>query len=255
MNRLYGRFLLKVDDSLSVIITEEEAKIYEEVYGKAQWSDELTDNLKRYEFKGPLEPYLLRQQFRTRVDWGTLVTARSRLFMNKIKRIPNIDLYYTDTDSFFLPREQLPLVQQYIDPFEWGHWKVVKYYQEVIFLGQKNYITKDENGVIEGHGPSAGLGGEDIWNYYKNALNRNFTDLYHRTRTNDFYRQGLYITSQETFETISTKYDIRQKVWQGDLWVDTKPLEINTPYIPPAKRGPKGKKESPPPRPRKKKKD
>ena len=72
---------------------------------------------------------------------ASAVTAYSRVYMSQIKNDPNINLYYSDTDSAFTDKPLDPsLVGSKIEQFKLEH-----HLKEGVFLGAKIYaaITSD----------------------------------------------------------------------------------------------------------------
>jgi hypothetical protein len=73
------------------------------------------------------------------------ITAYSRIFMSYFKNNPNINLYYTDTDSIYTDSK---IESVHIDAKVLGKLKLENICEKAIFLAPKMYCLKTIDGEI-----------------------------------------------------------------------------------------------------------
>jgi len=138
MNSLYGRFGMKDIQTLSIFVDKDQLK---------QQGNELVTSIKLDDNLFFIEAIVDdSKQFEINVGIASIITAYSRVHMQKIKKFcldNGIIIYYFDTDSIFTNK---PLPDWMISN-KLGDLKLEYIFDEVVFLGPKIYagITTDGN--------------------------------------------------------------------------------------------------------------
>jgi hypothetical protein len=79
------------------------------------------------------------------VGIAAAITAYSRVYMSQFKNNPNINLYYTDTDSIYTDSK---IDSSFIDGKALGKLKLENVCEKAIFLAPKLYFLKTIDGKI-----------------------------------------------------------------------------------------------------------
>lgn len=242
LNSLYGRFGMKTDMLKSKIIENSSIKSYVSIYDVANISTFNTKSLINYK-ETPTQKKvhaLLNENCIDAKQYQDLskqlnsfnessaphvasaITAFARIFMDKFKRDPNLDVYYSDTDSIFCKN---PLPSNLISDTELGKFKLENTIKEGIFLLPKVYMLKTVNNetIIKCKGLDNRLLTDlDIYDIYFNSTNfiKKFVSYFRR----DF--RNFIISKQQYNISISSKLLKRNKIIENGKWVDTKPLNI-----------------------------
>ncbi len=242
MNSLYGKFGMKLDTTESKLINLEEIKEYVSIYDVKNLSILNSKALITMEKEPIIDKLnsLLVNQFITIDDYlkfknikpnfnnnsavqiASAITAYARIEIDKFKRDPNLDVYYSDTDSIFC---QNAISSKYISDTELGKLKLENRIKEAIFLCPKVYMVKNFNDetIIKCKGlNNQKLTDEDIYSVYFNSTNsiKKFVSNFIR----DF--RTLTIFKKEKKFEISTVLNKRKKIIINGKWVDTNPLKI-----------------------------
>jgi len=112
-----------------------------------------------------------KEDLNTSVGIAAAITAYSRIHMSQFKNNPNINLYYTDTDSIYTDSD---VDESLIDAKTLGKLKIEYICKKAIFLAAKLYcLEKEDNNIIT---KVKGLKDTTTLNYndFDNLLNKNF---------------------------------------------------------------------------------
>jgi hypothetical protein len=158
----------------------------------------------------------------TAVHIAAAITAHARIIMHEYKCTPNIDIYYSDTDSIFC-KHKLP--DKLVSNTELGKFKLKYDVKHGIFISPKLYyicdINKKEYFIGKG--------------ITKENLNLNFyEDMYKKKNItllikNLFFRdlKNFSIKSITESHNITGRFEKRKKIFdKRGAWVDTTPLII-----------------------------
>jgi DNA polymerase elongation subunit (family B) len=143
LNSLYGRF--GMDDNFDNINI-----IHKDYYPdfENKFIDQITDKIE-------LDDYILifyrasdglieeQREHNVSVGIAAAITAYSRIHMSQFKNNPNINLYYTDTDSIYTDSD---LDDYLLNNKKLGKLKLEYICEKAIFLGPKLYCLLIENG-------------------------------------------------------------------------------------------------------------
>jgi len=158
------------------------------------------------------------------ISTSAAITSYSRIFMSKIKLDilrNNGEIYYTDTDSIVT---NVPLSDDLVGD-KLGQFKLEHKVKEAYFISSKTYclILDDNSCKIKVKGA------------YKTSLTIiDFMSMYlgidveakkRNTITN--YEKGSVSIRDKEIHLSSNSYKKRDKVYIGNIWVDTKPLVHN----------------------------
>nr|YP_009504235.1 hypothetical protein [Lactifluus hygrophoroides]AWX52960.1 hypothetical protein [Lactifluus hygrophoroides] len=139
LNSLYGRFGMNEISIRYEILSKEEFKETSEnlILDFIEFEDHVLVGLKFEENE---------DSSNISIGIAAAITAYSRIFMSKFKNNPNINLYYTDTDSIYT---DLKLDESFIDQKLLGKLKLEYFCEEAVFLAPKIYCLKTEKGLIK----------------------------------------------------------------------------------------------------------
>lgn len=156
------------------------------------------------------------------VQIASAITAYARIYIDRFKRDPSLDVYYSDTDSIFC---QNPLAADLISNTELGKFKLENRINEAIFLLPKVYMLKtvDDKTIIKCKGLNNQLlTDKDIYNIFFNSENiiKKFVSHFRR----DFKK--FTISKQQYDIRITSNLLKRNKVIKDGKWVDTSPLKV-----------------------------
>lgn len=234
MNSLYGRFGIKVyDNNTKILNREEELKVILDNDLQKNFIQVLTDDLSMITYKNnKIRKDLLLKQFKSRVDWASIITAEGRLQMQKIKDLVNV--YYMDTDSIVIDKKDLYKLTNLIDSNKLGYLKLEGEYNEGIFIAPKVYLLKKDNEYtikIKGiNNNDITVSPEEIKNLFQtklkkdqNKVNMNIKKVLNFIRD----RSNYSIYSDVNDLKLTFDYDKREKIYKKDIWVDTRPLDLN----------------------------
>lgn len=242
MNSLYGKFGMKLNITESKLINNEEIKEYISIYDVKNIStfgekslitiekepvleklDALFANqnlsFKRYE---SLRKLKVNVNENSAVHIASAITAYGRIEIDKFKRDPALDVYYSDTDSIFC---KYPISSEFLSNTELGKFKLENEVQEAIFLCPKVYMIKNSKGetIIKCKGLSSQfLDEKDIYNIFNDSTN--FIKKFVSNFVRSFKHLAVFKTDRKM--EISTKLTKRIKVIKNGKWVDTKPLKV-----------------------------
>jgi DNA polymerase elongation subunit (family B) len=143
MNSLYGRF--GMDDNFEDINV-----IHKDFYGdfENKFIDQISEKIEVDDyiivFIKPSEGLIEDQgEHNVSVGIASAITAYSRIHMSQFKNNPNINLFYTDTDSIYTDSD---IDQNLINSKILGLLKLENVCEKAIFLGPKLYALLTENG-------------------------------------------------------------------------------------------------------------
>jgi hypothetical protein len=168
MNSLYGRFGMNNNfDNIEVIhkdyLADFENKYIDYISEKIELDDYIII------FYNP--PNDIDTDYKTSVGIAAATTAYSRVHMTQFKNNPNINLYYTDTDSIYTDSD---IDESFIDNKTLGKLKLENICKRAIFLAAKLYFLETESGKniikVKGLKDTSSLN----YNDFKNLLNKNF---------------------------------------------------------------------------------
>lgn len=155
------------------------------------------------------------------------VTAYGRIHMNKIKLDilkSGGSIYYSDTDSIVTDKK---LPDYMVDSKEIGKLKLEYEVKEGIFISGKTYwlTSQDELIVNKAKGiNSSSLSYED----YTNLLqNKNVYTATKKQSKIDWSVGHVVIEEKDNITINSDSYTKRAKIYNDEVWVDTKPVFIN----------------------------
>ena len=147
LNTLYGRFGLSPEQLTYEVVDEN--KINERI--KELGLDNV-QNIISFENKSILSYSSSFSKLPLmNVGIAAAISANARVFMSQFKNNPNIDLLYTDTDSYFTLK---PLPEYIIDNKKLGFFKIVHTFKEFVALAPKVYggIDIQENEIVKTKG-------------------------------------------------------------------------------------------------------
>lgn len=232
---LYGRFGIKLDDDIinlydynevKTINNPKEIKEFEE-YTLVKYSPDT------------INKELNNKILKPRIDWASIVSAESRILINKIKRI--IDIYYSDTDSIYIDKKDLEKIKEYISQTELGKFKIEREYKYIIFIALKTYIGKtiENKWIFKAKSMNIQeLESKSVYindYFYKewfikilNKLNYNSNNsikiIIKRSFNKDIKTFSIFVRNQEIIYELN--YDKRKKIYKKCIWIETKPLVI-----------------------------
>jgi hypothetical protein len=163
MNSLYGRFGMEPVIESSLIINDDEIDNYIDEHT-------ITDITKLDNNKSLINLYkdedkqnlLLNSHSKDNINisFASAITAYARIEMTKFKNNPDINLYYSDTDSVYVDK---PLHPVFIGK-EIGELKLENQFKEAIFLAPKVYsgILEDNSEITKVKGFTKKLTYSDI---------------------------------------------------------------------------------------------
>lgn len=159
---------------------------------------------------------------------ASAVTSYARISINKAK-LDIIDrggnIYYSDTDSIVTnTRLDSSLVGTKLGQFKLEH--IIK---EAYFISSKTYLIIDmfSNIIIKAKGVSKNskLNKNDFINLYKGQkLTTGRTESYKN------FSEGYVNLNIKNIILNGDAYTKRSKIYDGDKWIDTKPLSVNKEY-------------------------
>ena len=159
------------------------------------------------------------------VHVASAITAYARIEIDKYKRMPNIELYYSDTDSIFCQNAlKAELVGEKL-----GLMKLEGLVKHGIFISPKCYYIEysNEKELLKFKGiQSSNISVEDYISLYKEIPVK-------KTIKNIFYRniKSFEIQVKTTNYTFTGKLLKRLKEYSNDVWTNTIPYQINTTNI------------------------
>ncbi len=242
MNSLYGKFGMKLNTTESKLIDNKEVNEYVSIYDVKNISTFGEKSLITIE-KDPvlekLDALLANQNLsfqkyenlrklkinindNSAVHIASAITAYGRIEIDKFKRDPTLDVYYSDTDSIFC---KYPISSEYISNTELGKFKLENEIVEAIFLCPKVYMIKNskEETIIKCKGlNSQFLSEKDIYDIFYDSTN--FIQKYVSNFVRNFKHLTIFKTEKKM--EISTKLTKRIKVVENNKWIDTKPLKV-----------------------------
>jgi hypothetical protein len=152
------------------------------------------------------------------------ITAYARIHMSQFKNNPNINLYYTDTDSIYTDSD---VDDNYIDNKKLGKLKLENICNKAIFLAPKVYYLETEGGKIiykvKGLSHNILLEENDFENLlFKDALVKKSQTKWFRNLS-----EG-HITIVEQIYTLTVTDNKRQLIYNvNNKFIETKPYIID----------------------------
>ena len=137
-NSLYGKFGMRHERCELFVPSNDDETLgaipwgdYETVNGKSLWVRTVDDN-----------------DIRSKVEWAAFITAGARLaLLDIIYRIGPKHVIYCDTDSITCDVEFPP---EFIDPIEYGQWKLEKSWSEFRAIAPKVYVGRYDKDSVNG---------------------------------------------------------------------------------------------------------
>ncbi len=153
------------------------------------------------------------------------VTAYGRIHINKLKKdilSQKGNIYYSDTDSIVTDIE---LSKDLVDEKAIGKLKLEHKVHRGYFISGKTYCLRLDNGkvIIKSKGMISSELSEDD---FINLLNGNTIERLKTMSYKKFYK-GSVIIDEVPVDLSGDSYEKRQKLYNCDLWTDTKPLIID----------------------------
>jgi len=235
LNSLYGRLGMKNELNKTVVIPTEDAIKIHLAYPVID-NFPLSDQLEYIRYNSEPDKELCNQsgidylklllkndndtpEINSAPGVAAAITAYSRMYMNKLKNIPNNECFYSDTDSIVLEK---PLENYEINN-KIGNLKLeYPKINEALFISPKLYLLELDDGklIAKGRGYSGSL---CKWDYMQ---------LYNEdciTVIDKRWKQRLNIntiTEKEFKINISPQFNKRVKLISQGKWVDTQPLRV-----------------------------
>lgn len=156
---------------------------------------------------------------------ASAVTAYSRIFMNKIKLdilSKGGKIYYTDTDSIVTDIK----LDNSLVGIKLGQFKLEHEIEEAYFISTKTYCIRNNKGKViikSKTADSSKLSFEDFENLY---LGKNVETIRNES-IRDFTKGSVMINKPKKIKLNANVYNKRTKVFENNLWVDTKPIYNN----------------------------
>lgn len=235
MNSLYGRFGIKVYDNntkilngvdVEKLINNDSIDILDLNYLNNTDSVMINyiDNNARYD--------ILLKKFKSRVDWASIITAEARILMQTLK--DKVDIYYMDTDSIIIAKNDLYKIKDLLDQDKLGYLKIESEWDYGIFIAPKVYILKKNDQfkiTIKGiKQEELKINNEDLLSLFEKKLKLDTSTVsISFKRILNFIRNltKLSITSNEVNLKLTLDYNKREKIYIKNKWVDTAPLHVN----------------------------
>lgn len=219
LNSLYGRFGMgEINVSYEVISKNELKQINAENIVDLIEFDELV-------LIG-LKSEVIEDNSNISVGVAAAITAYSRIHMSQFKNNPNINLFYTDTDSIYTDSELDP---SFIDSKILGKLKLEYTVDEAVFLGPKSYCLKLNNDktIVKVKGLK---NVEDLAiNDFKDLLTKNYyIDKSHEKWFRDLERGK--ITIKEQLYRLQKVENKRIYVYSNNKLSSTTAIYLNNPF-------------------------
>jgi DNA polymerase type B, organellar and viral len=223
LNSLYGRF--GMDDNFPNIdiipkdyYPDFENKFFDNIIETIDLGD---FKLIKYE---AIEEVVNDNTHNISISIAAAITAYSRIHMSQFKNNPDINLYYTDTDSIYTDSD---IDSSFIHEKQLGKLKVENISEDVIFLGPKMYclntIDQGFKFKIKGLKSTAKLSLRD----FKNLLFKNFKIEKSHTKWYRNLDQGK-ITLLEQVYTIKTTENKRKLIYDNNAkLIGTKAFKLD----------------------------
>lgn len=223
MNSLYGRFGMNPILDNHIIIDDEELEDYideYEVNNIIQFNNKklLISYIDKTALNKKLLKFAKKNVPNVSVAIASAITANSRIFMSQFKNIPNLKIYYTDTDSLFTNK---PLNKIFIGK-ELGKFKLENIFNDAVFLGPKVYggITDTGIEIVKIKGYKNLIEFKEL----KSLLNKSNTDLL--LNHEKWYKniEHSNITIKEQIYTLTATENKRELIYNNNKLVATKPF-------------------------------
>lgn len=224
MNSLYGRFGMEPIIETSLIINDDEVESLID-------DNTITDIIKLNDNKSLINLYsdsdkdLLNfsalSKDNINISFASAITAYARIEMSKFKNNPEINLYYSDTDSIYVDK---PLHPVFVGQ-EIGELKLENKFKEAVFLAPKVYAgqLEDDSEIVKVKGFTEKLSLEQI----KSLLIKDSKlELYHDKWFRNFEDSSIEIKNQ-MYTLVSTE-NKRKLVYVENKLIDTTPFIINS---------------------------
>lgn len=232
---LYGRFGIKLDDDIINLYDYNEVKKINNPKEIKEFNDyalvKYTPDLIDIELNNKI--------LKPRIDWASIVSAESRILINKIKR--KIDIYYSDTDSIYIDKKDLSKISEYISKTELGKFKIEREYKYIIFIALKTYIgkTTEKKWIFKAKGipiqelelKTGYLNDYFYKEWFKIISNKlkynnkyNIKVIMKKSFNKELKTFSIFERNQEIM--FEFNYDKRKKIYKKCIWMETKPLVI-----------------------------
>jgi len=224
LNSLYGRF--GMDDNFTNIevvhrdyFADFENKFIDQIEEKVYLGDHILVFLNKLEKLKPED----QSTHNVSIGIAAAITAYSRMHMSQFKNNPNINLYYTDTDSIYTDSEIDPSL---IDNKILGKLKLENTCEKAIFLSPKVYCLINDNKEfiykVKGLKHEVDLTFKD----FENLLVKDFIIEKTQTKWSKNLTEGKINLLNELY-TLKTTDNKRQLVYKNNKLVETKSYRIN----------------------------
>lgn len=214
LNSLYGRFGMK--EKVTNIIAPSFPNTYD--------FNDLVSRVEGFSNNMTLFGIKNEKDHLSTVQIASAISSYGRIEIDKIKRLPGVNLYYSDTDSIVTDTELDPY---FVHQTEIGKLKLVYKIEKALFLAPKFYyiLTKSDEKkcILKSKGIKEGLVSVEDMDF-----------LYNNTELSIDIIQDNFNDKSCTFEStqteMKTKYTLwardlkRVKVFKNGLWVDTLPF-------------------------------
>jgi DNA polymerase elongation subunit (family B) len=143
LNSLYGRFGMDDNFTEVSIIHKDFFPDFENKFFDNIINVENIDEYKLIQYKNDSISENPDITHNISIGIAAAITAYSRIHMSQFKNNPNINLYYTDTDSVYVDK---PLHEELVDSKTLGLLKLENICSKAIFLAPKVYCLLTEEG-------------------------------------------------------------------------------------------------------------
>jgi hypothetical protein len=217
MNSLYGRFAMKPIYTDQVFINKKQLTKLIEKYEVIDLIDLKDDNF----FCSFINPKNLDKELKISIGIASAVTAYARVYMSHFKNNPNINLYYTDTDSIFIDSD---LDKIFLNN-EIGNFKLEYTFKEVVFLGPKIYAGITENNKyiskIKGYKNPRDISFDELKSL---LIKENKLNLSHKKWYKSLTESNITIKDQ--LYTLIATDNKRNFIYENNILINTKPYNI-----------------------------
>ena len=154
------------------------------------------------------------------VSVASAITANARICMSLYKNREDYELYYSDTDSYFLNK---PLPKDLVDNKQLGKFKLEKILTKLVALGPKVYGGVDTSGKefvkVKGYKNSISLNELELLLNKDNVLTLNQEKWFKKLIDST-------IIVKESNYNLTTTFNKRLPIYQGNILVGTQNIKI-----------------------------
>lgn len=247
MNSLYGRFGMKLQSSVTSLLTHEELNIRRYYYVVPEivtinkkflvthstiLDDDTMDiainngfitNQEAADIRDTAEKAAFKVS--SSVPIASAVTGYARILMYKYKLLCKNNLFYTDTDSIFTSVE---IPDEYVSETKLGMLKLEGIVEEAYFVSPKSYMIKySDSLVMKSKGFSSDL---LVMQDYIDAYSEKIPQSKIVRYINRFFvhKKRFSIEDSEKSYTFRSNLNKRRKIYDPDgIWIDSEPIMVH----------------------------